>query len=247
MPTRANALAVMAKAPIAGMVKTRLVPFLTAGQAAELARALLLDQLEHLATLENADLYLAFAPPEEETLMRRLAPARFETFPQCEGDLGARMQNIFACLFAQGYEAVVLIGADLAPVPLEYFVQAFDYLDKKKSPFHPPLAKGERGRFAEAQNRAVLGPSKDGGYYLIGLNRLLPEIFADMTWSHDHVFAQSLTRLHELGVATSTLPLWFDIDTPDDLENFAVLLNEPQKASMKRSLPLLRRWMTDRQ
>lgn len=231
----------MAKAPIAGRVKTRLVPFLTAGQAAELARALLLDQLEHLSAVESADLYLAFAPPEEETLMRRLAPARFEIFPQSDGDLGARMQNIFARLFAQGYEAVALIGADLAPVPLEYFAEAFKYLDGERSPIHPSLSKVEREGFSGAQDRAVLGPSKDGGYYLIGLNRPLPEIFADMTWSHNRVFAQSLARLRELRVATRTLPPWFDIDTPDDLKNFADFLDESQKAPMKHSLPLLRR------
>ena len=213
----------MAKAPIAGTVKTRLVPFLTAGQAAELARALLLDQLEHLSALENAGLYLAFAPPEEEAFMRRLAPARFEIFAQSEGDLGARMQNIFTRLFARGYDAVVLIGADLAPVPFEYFAQAFDYLNAGAA-------------------RAVLGPTRDGGYYLIGLNRPSPELFTEMTWSHDRVFAQSLTRLDELGVATNILPPWFDIDTADDLKNFGHFLDESQEAPMKHSLPLLRCW-----
>ena len=224
----------MAKAPLAGAVKTRLVPFLTADQAAELARALLVDQLEHLCALESADVYLAFAPPGEEALMRRLAPARFALFPQSEGDLGARMQNIFTQLFARGYRAVVLIGADLAPVPLEYLAEAFKYLNGEKSPFDRP------------QQRVVLGPSKDGGYYLIGLHRELPALFENRTWSHDRVLAQSLARLRELGVATKVLPLWFDIDTPDDLKDFAAFLDQPQKAPMKNSLPLLRRWVAER-
>ncbi len=88
-------------------------------------------------------------------MMRQLAPASFELFPQSEGDLGARMHNIFSVLFAKEYKNVVLIGADLPPVPLDYFAQAYEYLDGP-------------------QPRVVLGPSRDGGYYLVGLNRPLP-------------------------------------------------------------------------
>src|SRR5688572_20526241 len=151
MPTRANALAVMTKAPIAGTVKTRLQPLLSAAEAADLACALLLDQLHHLRALESADLYVAFTPPQQEALVQRLAPAPFQCFPQSEGDLGMRMHNIFSVLFAKEYKNVVLIGADLPPIPLDYFAQAYDYLDGP-------------------QPRVVLGPSRDGGYYLVGLN-----------------------------------------------------------------------------
>jgi hypothetical protein len=83
-------------------------------------------------------------------------------------------------------------------VPLSHFAQAFTYLD------HPGP-------------RAVLGPSTDGGYYLIGLNRSLPEIFIHMRWSHDQVFAQTVLRLRALHVPTLALPQWFDIDRPADL------------------------------
>ena len=201
MPIRANALAVMAKAPIPGTVKTRLMPFLSAAQAAALARALLIDQFEHLRTIRNADLYLAFTPIDANRLIRRLAPPRFAIFPQHGADLGARMQKVFATLFAKGHKRIVLIGGDLLPVPLSHFAQAFAYLD------HP-------------RPRAVLGPSRDGGYYLIGLNRSLPEIFIDMSWSHDQVLAQTLARLRALNAPTLQLPPWFDIDTVDDLRVF---------------------------
>jgi len=226
----------MAKAPIAGAVKTRLVPFLSAEQAAELARALLLDQLEHLCALDSADLYLAFSPGRETALMRRLAPPRFALFPQSQGDLGARMQNIFTRLFARGHRAVVLIGADLAPVPLEYLAEAFDYLDGDKSPFHPPLIKGERAGFDGPEQRVVLGPSKDGGYYLIGLRRELPAIFENMTWSHDQVLAQTLVKLRALGIATLPLNQWFDIDRPEDLSFFeSALQSWPPQAAPQTS------------
>jgi glycosyltransferase A (GT-A) superfamily protein (DUF2064 family) len=241
MLTHVNALAVMAKAPISGSVKTRLVPFLSAEEAAELARALLLDQLHHLSAIENAELYLAFSPNDAAHMMRQLAPAPFALFSQTDGDLGARMQNVFATLFARGHRNIVLIGADLPPLPLRYVTRAFAYLAGKKSSVHPPLTKhvlskvegGEKGGLARAQGRAVLGPSQDGGYYLIGLNCAAPALFAEMTWSHEQVLAETTRRSASLGMATLQLPQWLDIDRPDDL----VLVQSALGSSLKKTAP----------
>ena len=222
MLIRANALAIMAKAPLAGTVKTRLLPYLSAEEAAELARSLLLDQLSHLCAIEAADLYVAFTPPQQEALVQQLAPAPFQILSQSEGDLGMRMHNIFSVLFAKDYKNVILIGADLPPVPLDYFAQAYDYLDG-------------------AQPRVVLGPSRDGGYYLVGLNCPMPGMFENMTWSHDQVFTQTVTKLADLRIETRQLPIWFDIDTPDDLQILMTREDDRQNASMKNTLKLLRR------
>ena len=224
MPIRANALAVMAKAPIPGTVKTRLMSFLSAAQAAALARALLIDQLEHLRTIRNADLYLAFAPIDARRLIRRLVPPRFTIFPQRGADLGARMQKVFATLFAKGHKRIVLIGSDLPPIPLNYFNQAFAYLQ-------------------HAEPRAVLGPSLDGGYYLVGFNREQPALFDGMTWSHDRVLAETLAKLDAIGVHSKRLPPWFDIDTADDLQR-VFLTKRPQHRAMKNTLRLLKRCTT---
>jgi hypothetical protein len=151
-----------------------------------------------------------------------LAPAPFQLFSQSEGDLGARMQNIFSALFAKEYKNVVLIGADLPPVPLDYFAQAYDYLDGPEP-------------------RVVLGPSRDGGYYLVGLNRPMPAMFENMTWSHDQVFIQTVTKLADLRIETRRLPIWFDIDTADDLQILMTQVDDRQNASMKNTLKLLRR------
>jgi len=212
----------MAKAPIAGTVKTRLLPYLSAEDAAELARSLLLDQLSHLRAIETADLYVAFTPLQEEALMKQLVPAPFQLFSQSEGDLGVRMQNVFTHLFSKGHQAIVLIGADLMPVPLEYFAQAYDYLDAPEP-------------------RVVLGPSRDGGYYLVGLNRPMPAMFENMAWSHDQVFIQTVTKLADLGIETRQLPVWFDIDTPDDLQALMTRIDDPQNISIKNTLNLFRR------
>jgi len=211
----------MAKAPVAGSVKTRLLPYLSAAEAAELARSLLLDQLSHLCAIETADLYVAFTPAQEETLMKQWVPAPFQLFLQNEGDLGARMQGVFAQLFGKGHQAIILIGADLMPVPLAYFAQAYEYL-------------------AGAEPRVVLGPSHDGGYYLVGLNRPMPAMFENMIWSHDQVFTQTVTKLADLGIETRRLPMGFDIDTPDDLQILMTRVDDRQNASMKNTLKLLR-------
>jgi rSAM/selenodomain-associated transferase 1 len=216
----ANALAVMAKAPLAGQVKTRLVPALNAEEAAELARALLLDQLAHLSTIAGTDLYLAFTPAAQRELFQALAPAGFWLFPQAGDDLGARMAHVFETLYARGHRRMVLIGGDLAPVPLPVFTDAFALLER-------------------SEHRVVLGPSRDGGYYLVGCNRPTPEIFMDMAWSHDQVLAQTVEKLTALQMDVQLLPSWFDIDTLDDLRHLQTLSDPTLKKALVNTLRLL--------
>jgi len=220
MPTRANALAVMAKAPIPGSVKTRMVPPLTHEQAAELCRALLLDQLEHLSALADVELFVAFAPAEAVTLIDNIVPTGFQCFPQSGADLGERMNTIFDDLWQRGHRNLVLIGSDLAALPLKLFYDAFGLLSVR-------------------DRRVVLGPSQDGGYYLVGMNRPTPEIFSAMTWSHDRVLAQTTTKLTGLGIDFRLLPSWFDLDTVEDIELLQACADPAAHAAMKRTLRFL--------
>jgi uncharacterized protein len=209
---RANALVIMAKAPLAGQVKTRLLPTLSPERAARLAKALLVDQLNHVRQMESADLYLAFAPEEARLLMEQLAPPLFGLFPQQGPDLGARMQGVFEKLFRAGYRNIVLIGSDLVAVPLRFFDQAYRYLES-------------------CQQRVILGPSRDGGYYLIGCNQPTPELFGEMRWSHDAVLTQTLAKLEGLKIAHELLPGWLDVDTPDDVRALRTALDSPALAN----------------
>jgi rSAM/selenodomain-associated transferase 1 len=224
MAMRANALAIMAKAPQAGQVKTRLLPALSAEQAAELCRALIKDQLEHLQTLTFADLYLAFTPAEAAPLVKQLAPPAFRLISQQGDDLGERIKRLFENLRALGHKNIVLIGSDLPALPFRFFDETYAYLQSPTT-------------------RAVLGPSRDGGYYLIGLNHPVPEIFEAMTWSHDQVLEQTRARLTSLKINTLLLPLWFDIDTPEDLRRLRsqVDLDASLAERMKHTAALLRR------
>ena len=199
MATHANALAIMAKAPIPGSVKTRLVPPLTDEQAAQFSRALLIDLLNSVKDFRAVEFYLFYAPDGAKDLMPELADYNFHLLPQRGGDLGARMQAVFAELWSAGHRKIVLTGSDFPPFPLDYLVQAFDWLETSVP-------------------RIVLGPSGDGGYYLIGMNQPTPEIFAAMTWSHDAVLVRTLEKLAVLNIEAKQLPVWFDIDTPADFE-----------------------------
>jgi rSAM/selenodomain-associated transferase 1 len=222
MATHVNALAVMAKAPLAGQVKTRLLPALTAQDAADISRFLLIDQLNQVQELDATDFYLFFTPNDTLSLLAELAPPRFSLLPQQDGDLGARMAAIFTKLLQTGHKSIILIGGDLPPVPLGYFVEAYAFLES-------------------SQKRVVLGPSRDGGYYLVGCNQSTPQIFQDMTWSHSQVLAQTLDKLAGLQIDHHLLPPWFDIDTPDDLRYLESILDAALEKRMPSTLPVLRR------
>lgn len=211
----------MAKAPVPGAVKTRLVPPLTAQQAAELYGALLLDQLEQLSTLEIAERYLAYTPENGDTVLRQLGNGIFLFLPQRGADLGARMGNLCTDLGQRGHHNIVIIGSDLPGLPMEYLRDAF-------------------ARLSSGATRVVLGPSRDGGYYLVGMNQVTPELFTNMTWSHERVLADTLERLTQLGLSYSLLPSWFDLDTVEDLKNLNGRLEPAERARLGRTFSYLK-------
>ncbi|HSQ13688.1 MAG TPA: TIGR04282 family arsenosugar biosynthesis glycosyltransferase [Candidatus Deferrimicrobium sp.] len=225
MPIPANALAIMAKAPVAGGVKTRLVPPLTPAQAAEFYRALLLDQFDHLRHYAGAERYVFYAPAEAGNILRELGGDDYGYLAQCDGDLGARMQHIFTELRRLGHRNIILIGSDLPALPWAILDEGFAQL-------------------AQAQPQVILGPSRDGGYYLVGLNRPTPEIFQQMTWSHDQVLAETQARLRALAVPFGLLPGLFDFDTVEDLRDWRDAKDMVSSAAMPRTREYLKK-LTD--
>ncbi len=195
----ANALVVMAKAPIPGQSKTRLVPPLSPKEAAELSRCLLLDLLANLKSFKAADRFVAFLPIEAASFFEDAVPYGFRCFPQRGRDLGERMKNVFDDLMKEGYKNVVLVGSDVPALPLRFLEEAFSALKESEE--------------------VVLGPSRDGGYYLIGMKQRVPEIFKEIAWSSSNVLAATTEKLGHLGIAPRLLPPWFDIDTFKDLRH----------------------------
>jgi rSAM/selenodomain-associated transferase 1 len=195
---RSNALVILTKEPQPGQSKTRLVPPLSYAEAADLARALLLDQLESLTTFGGARLFIAFTPEKAAGFFEGFISQGFTCFAQRGKSLGERMSHVFEHLFAGGFANVILIGSDLPTLPARFFHQAYAWLEKSAD--------------------VVLGPSADGGYYLIGMNRMIPGIFDDIAWSSADVLSQTIHKLDDVGLKYELLSEWYDIDTANDLE-----------------------------
>ena len=118
--------------------------------------------------------------------------------PQHGDDLGARIVFTFDQLFRQGYTQVIVIDSDTPTLPTAYLEQALRLI-------------------AAPQNDVVLGPSEDGGYYLIGLRQLHRELFERMPWSTSQVFPKTRRRSEQAGLTVACTESWYDVDTPEDL------------------------------
>jgi uncharacterized protein len=196
------ALAVMAKAPRPGKVKTRLAPPLTLDQSAAINICFLRDTTENIAAVAasgNATGIISYTPVGDEFLFDNLLPANFALIPQRGDGFGERLLATAEDLFACGYCSVCLIDSDSPTVPAAAFEQAVAEL-------------------ARPGDRIVLGPSHDGGYYLIGLKRAHPEPFANITWSTATVFAETIAAAKAASIETIVLPLWYDVDDAATLD-----------------------------
>jgi rSAM/selenodomain-associated transferase 1 len=194
------ALAVMTKAPRAGMVKTRLAPPLTQHEAAKLNRSFLRDTADGIssaideAATESAALGVAvYTPLGTEADYENILPKEFFLIPQRGHHFGDRL--IFAAedLFKVGFASVCLINSDSPTVPPQSFSQAVKLL----------RLPGDR---------TVLGPCDDGGYYLIGLKSLHRELFERIDWSTERVLEQTRQRAAEIGLEVKLLPVGYDVD-----------------------------------
>jgi rSAM/selenodomain-associated transferase 1 len=204
LATRAGqcALAVMAKAPRAGKVKTRLAPPLTLDQSAAINICFLRDTTENIAAVAasgNAAGIISYTPIGDEALFDALLPANFALIPQRGDSFGERLLTTAEDLLACGYGSVCLIDSDSPTVPAAAFEQAVSEL-------------------AKPGDRIILGPSHDGGYYLIGLKRAHPELFANITWSTSTVFAETIAAAQAAKLEVVILPLWYDVDDAATLE-----------------------------
>lgn len=197
------ALTVMAKAPRAGAVKTRLQPQLTPEEAAALSVCFLRDTTANLAGVAvatgTAEAVVAYTPVGAESAFEGLLPTGCKLIPQRGDDFGDRLFYAAEDLLAVGYESLCLINSD--------------------SPTLPPRALAAAvSSLAREGDRVVLGPADDGGYYLIGLKRAHRRLFDEVAWSTSHVLAQTLERAAEIGLEVELLPTWYDVDDAQTLQ-----------------------------
>ncbi len=190
-------ICVFAKPPQAGKVKTRLMPILGSDGAAALAEAFLQDTCEAVSSLPWAKAVIASTDPSISSVVSTGS----EIWLQGEGDLGARLERILkraleTCSFA------IAIGADNPGLPLSFL---------------------EEARSALRHADAVIGPSEDGGFYLLALRRCPTGLLAGIPWSRTNTFAQTLAKLTAAGLDVRILAPWFDVDWPEDLERLKAL------------------------
>ncbi len=225
------ALAVMTKAPQAGRVKTRLVPPLTPEEAAELNKCFLRDTAaaissactprpagdarktriisQHYASHSEAATarvrgIAVYTPVGAESAYNDVLPADFSLLPQRGEKFGERLYFAVEDLFNCGFASVCLIDSDSPTVPAENFAEAVELLSTR-------------------EDRVVLGPSDDGGYYLIGGNKPHRRLFDQIDWSTERVLNQTIQRATEIGLEVKLLRSGYDVD---DAASFRRLCNE---------------------
>ena len=199
-PPASAALIVFAKAPVPGQVKTRLCPPLTPDEAASLHGSLVLDLLERCQSLKGCDRILAGAPTPEHPFFGAMK-TRFKipVWDQVGHDLGARMAHAFQSSLGSPYHAVLIVGTDIPGLTASLISTAFRSLQ---------------------HHDIVLGPTVDGGYYLIGLRSPIPELFENIPWSTDTVFSLTQEKITALGLSLKILPMLRDLDAVEDLQFF---------------------------
>ncbi len=192
----AGRILIFAKAPVPGLAKSRLIPALGAGGSADLQASFIRRTLATAAQLQ-LPLELWCAPTSDHPAFAAAASDLFvELYAQEGRDLGARMSHALECGISRGGPAV-LIGTDCPALSAGDLHEAFG-----------ALAGG---------HDAVLGPSADGGYYLIGLSQPKPQLFTEMHWSTQGVLDTTRARLRSSNLRWHELRTLHDIDTPADL------------------------------
>jgi hypothetical protein len=191
----------MTKAPQAGQVKTRLIPPLTPDEAAELNKSFLRDTaltISSAAMTNSACGIAVYTPVGTESVYEDILPTDFLLLPQRGENFGERLYFAAEDLFECGFESVCLIDSDSPTVTAKSFSKAIELL-------------------SSGSDHVVLGPSDDGGYYLIGLKKLHRKIFERIDWSTDVVLDQTILRAREIGLDVKLLPPGYDVDDAGSL------------------------------
>jgi rSAM/selenodomain-associated transferase 1 len=187
----------MLKAPRAGEAKTRLVPALSEKDAASLAACFARDALAHARRVAS-DVIVAYTPADARPALAELLNGPIIWHEQEGADLGARLEAIAAHAFTLGYGPLLIMGTDSPTLPASYACMARD-----------ALAAGEAD--------IALGPTADGGYYLVGLRHPVPGLFQNIEWSTPRAYRQTARNAARLNLRLLSLPPWYDVDTPQDL------------------------------
>ncbi|WMM24623.1 TIGR04282 family arsenosugar biosynthesis glycosyltransferase [Tissierella sp. MB52-C2] len=218
-----NALILMTRVPLPGMTKTRLMDIMTGEECANLHMEFLKDLFNTFKALkEDIDIYITYTPEYSLGVIGNIIPNFTKTFPQRGEDLGSKMYNGISHVLNLGYEKVVLIGSDIPHISSSDIFYSFEILDK---------------------NHIVLGPSYDGGYYLIGMKTPNKGIFhINKKWGGKSVLESTVDIINSQGLTVDFAPKYMDIDTKEDLFLFMDMYKNNENPIASNTIEFVRRW-----
>ena len=190
-----NAVILFARDPILGQVKTRLSPSFDDETILKLYICFVEDSLEKIRQVDNVECFVGISPDNHSGFFAGIESFGMSLFVQRGKNLGDKMRQAFVDRFAEGYKKVVIIGSDSPSLPVSYINKAL-----------------------ASEKDLVLGPSTDGGYYLIAMSGKVSEVFSGVAWGTKNVLDETLEKIKGTNVSLELLPIWYDIDSPDDLK-----------------------------
>lgn len=213
--------------PEEGNVKTRLGPLLNATERSEIAECFLKDSVARSRKAANKDFLAYSSSPGREPDLSGLELNGVTCFKQSEGDLGERLANAIGYVANSGYSPIIVVGTDSPMISEPTLVKAID-------------------AFCDENVELVIGPSDDGGYYLIGMRSPIPELFDGVSWSTDTVYDETISKARRFGIEEIIeLPQSFDIDTPADLRR--LYREATWSPDLQRISPETYRWLISNQ
>lgn len=190
-----NAVILFARDPILGQVKTRLSSSFDDETILRLYTCFVEDSLKKIRQVDNADCFVGISPSNLSGFFNGIESSDTRLFVQQGKDLGDKMRQAFVDRFADGYKKVVIIGSDSPSLPVSYINEALT-----------------------SDKDLILGPSTDGGYYLIAMTGNVSEVFGGVAWGADQVLDETLSCVKKVRASLELLPVWYDVDLPEDLK-----------------------------
>lgn len=217
-----NALILMTRIPMAGQTKTRLMDIMSGDECAELHMAFLKDLFNTFKKLEEVEIYLTYTPKNSLDTIENIIPEFIRTFPQRGEDLGSKMYNAIKDILSLDYEKVILIGSDIPHIKNEDILHSFKILEEKD---------------------IVLGPSYDGGYYLVGMKKPNEGIFhISKKWGGKSVLESTIDIANNQSLTVGLATKYMDIDTKEDLFVFMDICEDHEEKIALNTVDFVKEW-----
>ena len=219
MVDRGPAVIVMTRAPISGEGKTRLRTVLSDQECLKLQEAFVQETVQVALDAALGPVFVAFTPAKAAAWVDRAVGTRTSPFPQPDGNIGDRMLAALQQVYEQNHSPLLLIGTDIPQLRPHHLRDALKALGRAD---------------------LCLGPTEDGGYYLLGCHQSVESLFDDIAWGAEDVLETTLLRAKEAGLRCELIDELYDVDTPEDLIRLRQELDGPSGDAHRHTKEALR-------